>query len=227
MGSQGEATDGYFLTQLNPSSGGPDTLYLSDSAGVNGDGLGDIEKYSLVGGVWTFDSEVEAVGVTGVSGVVTGSGASQLVTIYGTTSGTLGETGTVYKITDTTASGGSFGATDTSLVTAPANEAFRGVAMVPQAPTSTATQFVISAPSTVTAGTAFNFTVTPEDANGNVVPFTGTVNFTSSDSSGSVSLPGQYTFTSGGSSDLLRNVDHHRHPDHFGWRRDLWREQRH
>ena len=48
VGNQGEAADGYFLTQENPSSGGPDTLYLSDSAGINGDGLGDIEKYSLV-----------------------------------------------------------------------------------------------------------------------------------------------------------------------------------
>ncbi len=43
----------------------------------------------------------------------------------------------------------------------------------------------------------------PEDASGNTVPFTGTVNFTTSDTytSGSgpqVSIPGQYTFTSGG-----------------------------
>ncbi len=81
VGNQGEATDGYFLAQLNPSSGGPDTLYISDSLGVNGDGsAGDVEKYSLVGGVWSFEGEVEAPGVTGVTGSVASNGN---VTLFG------------------------------------------------------------------------------------------------------------------------------------------------
>jgi hypothetical protein len=51
----------------------------------------------------------------------------------------------------------------------------------------------VSAPSTVTTGTAFNATVTFKDAYGNLAPYTGTVTFTSSDSQ--AVLPGSYTFT--------------------------------
>lgn len=198
VGDQLEATDGYFLTELNPASGGPDTLYLTDSAGVNGDGLGDVEKYSLVDGLWSYDSEyAEAPGVTGLTGVVTGTGVNQVVTLYATTSGSEGETGTVYEITDTSANpdGGSFPATDATIVTAASNEAFRGVAMVPQTPSSTATQFVISAPSNVVAGTPFNLTVTAENASGTPVPFNGYVNFTTTDTNSDVALPTQYKFT--------------------------------
>jgi hypothetical protein len=59
-----------------------------------------------------------------------------------------------------------------------------------------ATQFSISAPTTVSAGSAFNLTVTALDANGNVVPgYTGTVHFSSSDQA--VGLPADYIFTAG------------------------------
>jgi ELWxxDGT repeat protein len=55
-------------------------------------------------------------------------------------------------------------------------------------------QFIISAPSTVTAGVPFNLTVTVEDAFGNMVTgYTGTVHFTSSDRT--ATLPANYTFT--------------------------------
>jgi hypothetical protein len=63
------------------------------------------------------------------------------------------------------------------------------------AASSTPSKFLISAPATVTAGVAFNVTVTAVNASGNTVTgYTGTVAFSSSD--GQTSLPGNYTFTS-------------------------------
>jgi hypothetical protein len=60
--------------------------------------------------------------------------------------------------------------------------------------------FLISAPSTATAGVAFNLTVTVQDAYGNIVPtFTGTVTFSSADRK--VILPPNYTFTAGTGGD--------------------------
>jgi hypothetical protein len=57
-----------------------------------------------------------------------------------------------------------------------------------------ATQLAISAPASVTAGTAFVVTVTALDAYGNVATgYTGTVHFTSSDRT--ATLPADYTFT--------------------------------
>jgi hypothetical protein len=57
-----------------------------------------------------------------------------------------------------------------------------------------AAQFLVSAPSSVSRGAKFSVTVTVEDAYGNVVTgYTGTVHFSSSDST--ATLPADYTFT--------------------------------
>jgi hypothetical protein len=57
-----------------------------------------------------------------------------------------------------------------------------------------ASQFIISAPSSVNSGVSFSLTLTVEDAYGNVVTgYTGTVHFTSADSR--ATLPANYTFT--------------------------------
>jgi hypothetical protein len=57
-----------------------------------------------------------------------------------------------------------------------------------------ASQFIITAPSSVTAGAAFSLTLTVEDAYGNVVTgYRGTVHLTSTDPS--ARLPKDYTFT--------------------------------
>ncbi len=57
-----------------------------------------------------------------------------------------------------------------------------------------AAQFVLSGPAKVTKGVAFSLVLTVEDAYGNVVTgYTGTVHFTSSDST--ATLPANYTFT--------------------------------
>ncbi len=62
----------------------------------------------------------------------------------------------------------------------------------------TAESFVISGPSLVTAGTSFEFTVTAEDAYGNVATnYGGTVDFSSSDSGASTALPAPTTLTDG------------------------------
>jgi hypothetical protein len=67
-----------------------------------------------------------------------------------------------------------------------------GITITPAA----ASQFLLSAPSSVTKGSAFSLTLTVEDAYGNVVTgYVGTVHFTSSDSS--ATLPANYTFTAG------------------------------
>jgi hypothetical protein len=56
-----------------------------------------------------------------------------------------------------------------------------------------ATQFVITGPASVSAGTSFSITVTAEDAYGNIATgYTGTVHF--SNSVGGATLPGNYTF---------------------------------
>ncbi len=82
----------------------------------------------------------------------------------------------------------SFTATDT--VTSGLSGTASGIVVNPAA----AAQFILSAPSSVTSGTAFSVTLTVEDAYGNVVTgYVGTVHFTSSDSS--AGLPANYTFT--------------------------------
>ena len=59
-----------------------------------------------------------------------------------------------------------------------------------------ATHFTVSAPSSTTAGTAFNFTVTALDASNNVATgYAGTVHFTSTD--GAAVLPANSTLSSG------------------------------
>ena len=63
-----------------------------------------------------------------------------------------------------------------------------------QATPAAASQFIISAPASVTAGTQFSLTVKVEDAYGNVVTgYRGTIHFSSTDST--ASLPRNYTFS--------------------------------
>jgi len=63
-------------------------------------------------------------------------------------------------------------------------------------PPPSATHFSVAAPASVTAGTAFDFTLTALDATNNVVTgYAGTVHFTSTD--GQAGLPGNSTLTNG------------------------------
>jgi hypothetical protein len=89
-----------------------------------------------------------------------------------------------------TAGGQSIAATDTGTYGVVGTES--GIAVQPAA----ATKFVLSVPTSVTAGVAFSVTLTVEDAYGNVVTgYTGTVHFSSSDNT--ATLPADYTFNAG------------------------------
>ena len=77
-----------------------------------------------------------------------------------------------------------------------ANSAITGTSNLFTVNPGTGTHFTLSAPSPVTAGTAFNVTVTAQDAYGNTATgYTGTAHFTSSDAQ--ASLPANATLTNG------------------------------
>ena len=79
-------------------------------------------------------------------------------------------------------------ATDTSNAGLTGTEG--GITVTPAA----ASQFIITAPSSITPGTPFSLTLKVEDAYGNVVTnYTGTIHFSSTD--GRAKLPKNYTFT--------------------------------
>jgi hypothetical protein len=92
-----------------------------------------------------------------------------------------------FSATLKTAGSQSLTATDTATSTIIGTQS--GITVSPAA----VNHFAVSAPSSVTAGTAFKVTVTAQDAYGNTVTgYRGTVHFTSSDPS--VVLPSNYTF---------------------------------
>jgi hypothetical protein len=129
--SDSAGNDGYCFVDLGDGHGLA-TLYVAN------DTLGEILKYALVSGSWTASGTITAAGVHGVTGVVGGSD----VTLYAT--GTTGTDGTLYSFTDSTGINGTVSGTATTLVTAPSNQAFRGVALAPvgavtPTPTATAT----------------------------------------------------------------------------------------
>jgi hypothetical protein len=98
-------------------------------------------------------------------------------------------TGT-FNVTLKTAGTQTVTATDT--VTATITGTSNSITVSPGA----ATHFTVTAPSTATGGTSFSFTVTALDANNNTATgYTGTVHFTSSDTS--ATLPANSTLTNG------------------------------
>src|SRR5262249_27483217 len=61
-----------------------------------------------------------------------------------------------------------------------------------------ATHFLVSAPSSATAGSPFSVTVTAQDQfNNTATSYTGTVHFTTSHGGAGVGLPADYTFVAG------------------------------
>ncbi len=145
-------------------------------------------KYSFDGSNWNSNG---SVGGTGAFQGLTGSLSGGIVKLYVTT-----PTG-ISSITDSSGFNGTLTASVTAVASAASDEAFRGIAFVPQLP---AIHFSVTAsPPTDTAflATSFSVTVTARDSSNNVVPgYTGTVHFTTSDG-GAVTLPSNYTFTGG------------------------------
>ena len=95
----------------------------------------------------------------------------------------------VHTFSATLKTAGSQSLTITDTTTASVFGTSSDIAVTPAA----ATHFVITGPTSVTAGTAFSITVTALDAYGNIVTgYPGTVDFTSSDTT--ATLPSNYTF---------------------------------
>jgi hypothetical protein len=111
---------GFFFADLSPSVAGLDTLYVSD------DGVGGgLQKYSLNGGSWTLKGVVgvDTDDYRGLTGVVNGSTVSLFATIGGNR---------LVSLTDTSGYDATFSSSVvTTLATAGANNAFRGVALLP------------------------------------------------------------------------------------------------
>ncbi len=113
---------GFVFFTLNGGAG-PDTLYVADDT-TNG-----IVKYALVSGTWTIKGTISATSIRGLCGSVSGSTA----TLYGTTGGssTTGG-GSIYTVTDTAGYNAAPSTTTvTTIATAGANTAFRGIAFAP------------------------------------------------------------------------------------------------
>jgi hypothetical protein len=128
------APNGFFFADVPAGS----LLYVADDT----TGGGQIQKYSLVSGTWTANGSIAAATVRGITGTVSGS----TVTLYATTSGAAGTSGTLSAFTDTSGYNGAVSGSADSIATAASNEAFRGVALAPvnpnaatPTPTTTAT----------------------------------------------------------------------------------------
>jgi hypothetical protein len=96
----------------------------------------------------------------------------------------------VYTFSATLKTAGTQSITVTDTTTATLAGSETGITVNPAA----ASKFIITAPSSVTAGVPFSLTVTVEDAYGNVVTgYTGKIHFSSTDKT--ATLPANYTFT--------------------------------
>jgi hypothetical protein len=120
----------FFLADLDGKAG-LDTLYVADD-GASGSS-GGLTKYSLgASGAWTASGTVGSATDTyrGVTGAVTGS----TVTLYAVRKGGSTATGggELDALVDSSGFGGTFSAAPTTIATAGANTAFRGVALAPQ-----------------------------------------------------------------------------------------------
>ncbi|WP_375502411.1 beta strand repeat-containing protein [uncultured Jatrophihabitans sp.] len=105
---------GYALLTLG-SGTAPDTIYVADN------GLGIIQKYGLVSGSWQARGSIALSGADGL----TANDVNGVVTVYATTATGL------YSVTDTSGAGGTLSGSTSLIASAPANEAFRGVAFAP------------------------------------------------------------------------------------------------
>jgi DNA/RNA endonuclease G (NUC1) len=136
------------------------TLYVADDGGASSGG--GIQKWTLSGGTWSLAYILLNNGATttGVRGLTVDSSGANPV-IYATTTTTSANS--LIKVTDTGAS-----STATTLATAPANTAFRGVALAPSNPNQA---IVTNCPGNLntTQGTATFANVSATDPDGRVV----------------------------------------------------------
>ena len=113
----------YITFDLNAGVVGEDTMYVTD------DVAGLIYKYSLVAGTWTSNGSVIAPFVRGI----TGSESGGVVSLFATSDDGIG-TSNLYSLSDASGYNGPFTSAVSTIATAAANTAFRGVAFAPLAP---------------------------------------------------------------------------------------------
>ena len=99
---------GYALLTLGSGST-PDTLYVADNS------AGAVVKYGLSGGQWVQEGSVLVSNITGL----TANDSSGTVTLYATSSGGSGTTGILYKLVDSSGTGGTLTGSASVLATAP------------------------------------------------------------------------------------------------------------
>jgi hypothetical protein len=163
--------NGFFVAQINSGSGGIDTAYgLDPTAEV-------MYKYNLVGGTWTAEGSISIAPNAGAGGAgagLTGVVSGTNVTLYLTINGAG-----LYTFTDNTGFGGAIsGSLGSSIASAATNEAFRGIAVVPQSAIGNGATTVTVTPdqSNVPVGTPITFTATVTATSGSAAP-TGSVAF--------------------------------------------------
>src|SRR6516165_2476638 len=155
---------GFFFADLSPGVAGVDTLYVADDTA----GGGQVQKFSLVGGSWVANGSLADAAVRGLTGSVNGTS----VTLFTTTgSGSSAGGGSLDTFIDTSGYNASITGTLTNLASAPANEAFRGVAFAPQAVTQQADLSVTmtDGKTTVVPGTSDTYTIVVSNAGPNDV----------------------------------------------------------
>jgi len=123
----------YFFADLTAAVAGVDTVYVADDSAS----LAGVQKYSLVGGTWVANGAPVAPGIRGLTGI---SLFGPVVNLYAT--GTATNANTLMSYSDATGYNVTPVYTATTIATASANTAFRGVAFAPL--TSTAVNAVIS-----------------------------------------------------------------------------------
>jgi uncharacterized repeat protein (TIGR01451 family) len=199
----------FFFANLSPMVAGVDTLYVAyDDQGLS--------KFALEGGVWAARGTVGTGDddYRGLTGVVDGTS----VTLYATRKGSE-----LVRLVDRSGYGGSLGGAPTLLATAPANTAFRGVALAPRASDELAPDLSVSVsgPGSAVVGTAYSYAISVRNsgalaATGASVRFTlpagvsyldamGASGFTPSQSGGVVTFSGG-SVPIGGQVDLLVSV---------------------
>jgi hypothetical protein len=110
--SDGQSTNSFFFADLSAAVPGVDTLYSS---------TGVLRKYSLVGGSWIANGGAVGTGFEAITAAVNGSD----VTLYATNGLT------VQRLIDTNGYNADLGGSLATILTAGANESFRGLALAP------------------------------------------------------------------------------------------------
>ncbi len=113
----------FYFADLNATIPGVDVLYIADeSASTSG---GGVQKYSFDGTTWVANGAINpaVTPVKGLTGVVSGT----TVTLY-----VVGGAAKLYSLVDASGYNTTMTASFTEMATAPANTAFRGVALAPE-----------------------------------------------------------------------------------------------